>query len=180
MEILLDHVALLVTDIERALGTCERLGLCAGDVSEFAEEGTRECYVGSPDESGRLLLMQAISPGPYQDALNKRGPGIHHLAYRVKGMGELEAELVRAGWRQLTQPHLRSRWFARSGCVLLELHDADRDDFSGTPFQCISAINLPHDVEPYKALRFGRGQIESSRSEQAIMFNARYFGVSAF
>ena len=46
----------------------------------------------------RLLLMQANGPGPYQTALNKRGPGLHHIALDVLDIDEFVGSLVGSGW----------------------------------------------------------------------------------
>ena len=76
----LDHVALLVEDIERAVAGARMLGLQVEDPASFPGEGTREAYAGPPGAPAKLLLMAAAGPGPYARALEKRGPGLHHLA----------------------------------------------------------------------------------------------------
>lgn len=179
MELVLDHIALLVRDMDRAINAVERLRLCPGDVSDFADEGTRECYVGSPDESGRLLLMQALGPGPYQTAFNKRGPGLHHLAYRVRGLPELEEELGQLGWNRLAHAHLRDVWYARKGSLLLEISDVMQGNFAGTTDQQVSGIRLGQDVKPYQPLQVGRCQIEFGEAGPALCVNWQWIDVPA-
>lgn len=74
----LDHVALLVPDLEPAAAGARALGLPVDPPQRFPSEGTCESYVGSG--GARLLLLGPIGPGPYRDALTRRGPGLHHLA----------------------------------------------------------------------------------------------------
>jgi len=125
-----DHVALLVPDLESALSTITRLGLEHGEIEDFPAEGTREVYVGEPGQQGRLLLMQPLGDGPYQRALSKRGPGLHHVAI---GVADLSAFLSRdaSGW--LLHPHsvesissCSTTWLARPGVgTLVEVVEAD-------------------------------------------------------
>src|SRR3954470_23207445 len=96
---MIDHVALLVRSVERAAQALAQLGVGSiGTKDSFPSEGTAEVYVGAPERGARLLLMEAIGPGPYQQALAKRGPGLHHLAFVV---GDVQAAIARgtaAGW----------------------------------------------------------------------------------
>jgi catechol 2,3-dioxygenase-like lactoylglutathione lyase family enzyme len=121
----LDHVALLVSSLERSLERLEESGLAAGPIESFPSEGTREVYLGDPDRPARLLLLEATAEGPYQRSLRKRGPGLHHVAFEAP---ELEAFAAQVrGW--LLHPHsLQSHkgantlWFARPGVgTLLEV-----------------------------------------------------------
>jgi len=95
---LLDHVAVLVTDIHEALAALAPAPGLTGEPQSFPAEGTREIYLGSPEQTGRLLLLEAIGPGPYARALARRGPGLHHLALRVDDVRAYTAALADAGW----------------------------------------------------------------------------------
>lgn len=129
----LDHVALLVSSLEPVLERLAESGLAAGPVESFPSEGTREVYLGDPDQPGRLLLLEATGPGPYQRALEKRGPGLHHLAIEVPDPKAFAADA--GGW--LLHPHSlesspNTLWFARPGVgALLEVTRAGA--ISGAP-----------------------------------------------
>lgn len=117
----LDHVGVLVADVAAAVPIAStRLQFEAGPVESFPGEGTRECYLGSGP--ARLLLLEAAGPGPYQRALEKRGPGLHHVAYRFAGPLEASLPLL-PGW--LLHPHSLASmpqgtlWLARPGVPLL-------------------------------------------------------------
>lgn len=74
-----NHIAILVRDIDAITRTFP--SFCVLHPKEDQErEGTREQYVDfGPAGSPSLLLVQAIADGPYARALQKRGPGLHHI-----------------------------------------------------------------------------------------------------
>src|ERR1044071_1670066 len=94
----LNHVAFLVDSIEMVLEENIFDPGAIGEIEEFPSEGTRELYIGQSDQMGKLLLMQANGPGPYQDALNKRGTGLHHIAIDVPSIDDFVATLSGSGW----------------------------------------------------------------------------------
>jgi hypothetical protein len=62
---ILDHIAFVVPSLERALQALGTVRFAVGEPQAYPSEGTRELYVGDPDQVGRLLLMQpAGEPGP--------------------------------------------------------------------------------------------------------------------
>lgn len=86
MKLRLDHVAILtrsLSETERSLpADLERY-----EVEEFPGEGTKEQYIGLNKNGGPcLLLLEAISEGPYKRSLAKRGPGLHHLGCKVESI----------------------------------------------------------------------------------------------
>lgn len=81
MQLFVDHVALLVRDLEQSLAQIRDLDVVTGPIEEFPGEGTREVYVGAEAHSARLLFIQPLGDhGPYARAMLKRGPGLHHIA----------------------------------------------------------------------------------------------------
>ncbi|MBI3097372.1 MAG: VOC family protein [Planctomycetes bacterium] len=143
----MDHVALLVANVEAVVARLDALGLSAGPIEEFPAEGTREAYAGAPDCSARLLLMQPMgTEGPYARAFAARGPGLHHVAVNVPALEKHIAHV--RGW--LLHPRslesitkCRTAWLARPGVgTLLEIRDAA--PVGGPPM--VQAIEVP--VEP--------------------------------
>lgn len=94
----LNHIAFLVRDIDSALKETPFPNGLIGKIQEFPSEGTREVYIGKQDQRGRLLLMEAIGDGPYLSALEKRGPGLHHIALDVKDLDSYVEQLAGSGW----------------------------------------------------------------------------------
>ncbi|MCA2959599.1 MAG: VOC family protein [Silvanigrellales bacterium] len=141
-----DHVALLVRSIEK---TCEKLASfqsIMGSIENFPGEGTRERYIGPEDASARLLLMQpADENGPYAKAMQRRGPGLHHLALNVLDLREFIETLAGSGWYLLPQSlrtieQSKTAWLGRPGVgALLEIHE--RNPKIGAPF--VSRVELP-------------------------------------
>lgn len=93
----LNHVSILVPSVEKTAKTLEDKGYDIGPVDTFEGEGTKEIYINYGN-AGSLLLMEAIGPGPYQRALEKRGPGLHHLAIDVEKIVKALEGLTKAGW----------------------------------------------------------------------------------
>lgn len=79
----LDHVAIAVASIDDALPAFEALTGRPGSPRERVEaQGIELCFVGEGD--GKLELIQPLAADtPVGRFLAKRGPGLHHIAYRV-------------------------------------------------------------------------------------------------
>lgn len=98
MKSVLNHIAILVESIESTLAEKSFSNELLGPIEEFPSEGTRELYVGHGNQMGRLLFMQAIGDGPYKSALEKRGPGLHHIAIDVEDIDLFVDQLAGSGW----------------------------------------------------------------------------------
>jgi len=111
----------------------------AGAAEDFPGEGTREAYLGGPGARSRLLLMQALdgAQGPYRRALEKRGPGLHHVALAAPDVEGFVAGLAGSGWLLLprsleTLRGARTAWLARPGVpALIEVFESGEDDGGG-------------------------------------------------
>ena len=142
-----DHIALLVTDLEKTLETLNP-DWHFGKIDTFPAEGTKEIYIGPPNATGKLLLIEPIGAGPYQNALEKRGAGLHHIAINVPDCRAYADKIAGSGWylhpSSLTTFHTyQTIWFARPATPLLievaqrkPLAQSDQVDF-------ISKIEVP-------------------------------------
>ncbi len=92
MELPLDHVAIAVPSITAALPLFELLANAGGSRIERVEaQQVDVAFIGSG--AGRIELLQPSAPeSTVQKFLDKRGPGLHHIAYRVP---DIEAALTR-------------------------------------------------------------------------------------
>ena len=91
------HVAILVPSVKKAAQNLTRYGFSIGPEQVWDNEGTCEIYV-QKESNNSLLLMEPIKPGPYQNALTKRGPGLHHLAIDVLNLEQFLNSIVASGW----------------------------------------------------------------------------------
>lgn len=118
-----NHIAILVSDMEAVSSVLPHA--CTLHASEDQPtEGTRERYVTlGEEETPSLLLMQAISNGPYSRALHKRGPGLHHIGCVCE---DLEREIAESDRQRLLLHPISLRtykygvvWLCRPGVPYL-------------------------------------------------------------
>ncbi len=88
-----DHVAVAVSSLEEA---CALFQLVAGDssspIEELTAQGARVAFVGS------IELVEPLGPDtPVGRFLERRGQGLHHVAYRVPDLIEALSRLKAEG-----------------------------------------------------------------------------------
>ncbi|HUH13259.1 MAG TPA: methylmalonyl-CoA epimerase [Longimicrobiales bacterium] len=125
----LDHVGIAVRSLAEAVPLFERLTGSRGSPPERVEsQGVELVFVG--EGPARLELLAPLSEAsPVARFLAARGPGLHHLAYRVPDIRAALRELVADGFRAVdAEPragahgHLVAFLHPRStGGVLMEL-----------------------------------------------------------
>jgi methylmalonyl-CoA/ethylmalonyl-CoA epimerase len=92
----IDHVAIAVRDLEAAIGYYRDTYRVDVDHREVVEsDGVEEALLKVAD-SYVQLLTPVRSDSPVAAFLDKRGEGIHHVAYRVASCAEA-LEAVKAG-----------------------------------------------------------------------------------
>jgi methylmalonyl-CoA epimerase len=125
----LDHVAIAVHSIADALPRFELLtGGHASPRERVDAQGVDVVFVGEGE--GRLELLEPLAPeSAVGRFLERRGPGIHHLAYRVPDLAAALGRLAAAGVRLIDEeprPGAHGRKVAflhpsSTGGVLIEL-----------------------------------------------------------
>jgi len=93
----LDHIAIAVRDLDEAVRTyTETLGLRLNARETVEHMGVEAAFL----ECGGLLL-EILAPladdSPVGRFLEKRGPGVHHIAFEVERLDELLEKLKRKG-----------------------------------------------------------------------------------
>lgn len=131
----LDHVAIAVPSIASATPIYELLtGGAASPPERVETQGVTVSFIGTG--TGRIELIEPTSPeSPVARFLDRRGPGLHHLAYRVDDLGATLALLKERGLRlidEVPRPGAHQRLVAfihpeSTGGVLIELVQ-DRTD----------------------------------------------------
>lgn len=97
----LHHVAIVVGSIAEARKVyVDLLGLVPHEVEHVPDQMVRVlvCYAGAQ----RIELVEPAAPdSPVSTFLEKRGGGLHHLAWRVDDCAAAIAHLVQAGTRMI-------------------------------------------------------------------------------
>ena len=91
------HLGVAVEDLDAALSTYERLfGARLEHRATVPEQGVEAATVRIGD--GRVELLEPLGKDtPVGRFLDKRGPGMHHIAYEVPDVSAALAGLERAG-----------------------------------------------------------------------------------
>lgn len=96
-ELPLDHVGIAVHSLDEAV-PLYRLITGAGDAprERLTSQGVELVFIGSGN--GRLELLQPVDDhSPIARFIERHGPGIHHLAYRVPDVAAALDRLVDSG-----------------------------------------------------------------------------------
>ena len=103
MELPLDHVAIAVPSIGAVLPLFELItGGTSSPLERVESQNVDVAFVGSG--LGCIELLQpAAAESTVQRFLEKRGPGLHHIAYRVTDIDAALARLAAAGIRLIDQ-----------------------------------------------------------------------------
>uniref|UniRef100_Q01QU8 LAO/AO transport system ATPase n=1 Tax=Solibacter usitatus (strain Ellin6076) TaxID=234267 RepID=Q01QU8_SOLUE len=123
----IDHLGIAVQSLEDAIRFYESLGLAVVRRETVATEKVDAAML--PVGNSRIELLQASAPdSPIAKFLQKRGPGLHHVALRVPDLNAAVAGLKASGARLLNEPRAGAGGHiyvfvhpASTGGVLLEL-----------------------------------------------------------
>jgi methylmalonyl-CoA/ethylmalonyl-CoA epimerase len=130
----LDHVGIAVADLDAAIAWYhDHLGMIVLHEEVNDDQGIREAMLsvrGAPRGSAQIQLMAPVSDSSaIAKFLDKRGPGLQQLAYRVSNLDQLTARLEDQGVRLLYDAPRRGTAESRinfihpkdAGGVLIEL-----------------------------------------------------------
>jgi methylmalonyl-CoA/ethylmalonyl-CoA epimerase len=86
----LDHIGVAVENVSSLGRLFALLGLGIDHAEDVASEGVRAHFIPLPAEGAHLELLEVTNPeGTVARFIAKRGPGVHHLSFRLS-KGELE------------------------------------------------------------------------------------------
>jgi methylmalonyl-CoA/ethylmalonyl-CoA epimerase len=99
----LDHVAILVSDLDAAIRLYRDVyGLQLSEVEEVPTEQVRVAIFGHG--AGRIELVSPLGPdSPMAKTIAKRGEGLHHICLEVPDIGAAMAALKSGGAPLLDQ-----------------------------------------------------------------------------
>ena len=99
-----DHVGIAVADLDEATTWyADTLGLIATHTETNEEQGVREAMLSAPGDTGAAIqLLAPLRPdSPIGKFIDRNGPGIQQLAYRVTDIDAACAALREKGVRLL-------------------------------------------------------------------------------
>ena len=99
----IDHVGIAVADLDAAIEMYEQsFGMRCVHTEVNEEQGVREAMLEVGDSGSYLQLLAPLSPdSTIGKFLDKNGPGIQQMAYRVSSIDEVSAHLRSQGMRLL-------------------------------------------------------------------------------
>ena len=102
----LHHVAIAVTSVAEARSAYEALGLAASEPEFVPEQRVNVLMLRVDARAGsqRIELVEpASADSPISKFLEKRGPGLHHLAWKVDDCVRAIAQLKAAGLKMIDE-----------------------------------------------------------------------------
>ena len=115
----LDHVALAVTDLDKAQGIYEALGLVFNQHREEVKSEKVITAFASIDEHAHLELLKSTDDdGPIAKFIQKKGEGIHHLCFRVSDIVGKQQELSEQGFKFVYQAPVKGA----NNCLVNFIH----------------------------------------------------------
>lgn len=114
----LHHIGIAVRSIDDVLPRyVDQLGMTVDSVEEVPSEGVKVCVLLAGET--RVELLEPTDPGsPVARFLDRRGPGVHHLAYRVEDAGAV-VRVLRDAEVPLIEPAPRP---GAHGCTVAFIH----------------------------------------------------------
>src|SRR5437870_10707410 len=114
----IDHIGIATSTIAEATSFWrDILGLPAEEIEEVPEQKVRVCML--PVGESRIELLEATSPdSPIARFVEKRGPGIHHLAVRVNDIYAALEQLKLRGARLIDSEPRKGA----NGCLVAFVH----------------------------------------------------------
>jgi methylmalonyl-CoA epimerase len=117
----IDHVGIAVADVDASLEFFTGvLGLASGETEDIKGQNSRVRFVDTGE--AKLELVESLAPdSPIAKYIEKRGPGLHHVALRVPDIHAAMARVVAAGVRLIDQEPRRGA----HGSLIAFVHPGD-------------------------------------------------------
>lgn len=97
-----DHIGIVVRDVEEARQAYEALGLKVTHVKEVAEQKVKVAFLPVGDTEIELVQPITADSG-VAGFLEKRGEGLHHICFEVDDIEATLADLKARGMRLIDQ-----------------------------------------------------------------------------
>jgi methylmalonyl-CoA/ethylmalonyl-CoA epimerase len=98
----IDHIGIAVPSIDEYLKIYEDLGLKSQGIEEVTEQKVKVCFL--PVGDSEIELLESTDPeGPIAKFIEKKGPGIQHIAIRVDNIESAILDLKEKGWKMIDE-----------------------------------------------------------------------------
>jgi methylmalonyl-CoA/ethylmalonyl-CoA epimerase len=99
----IEHIGIAVSNLDESIAYYEKvLGLECYAIEEVADQKVRTAFFKVGDT--KIELLESTDPeGPIGKYIEKKGPGIHHLAFAVKNVEESLKHAEKEGVRLIDQ-----------------------------------------------------------------------------
>ena len=99
----IEHIGIAVNNLEEAIGFYEKiLNLTCYAIEEVADQKVRTAFFKVGDT--KIELLESTDPeGPVGKFIEKKGEGVHHIAFAVENIEEALAETAAKGVRLIDQ-----------------------------------------------------------------------------
>lgn len=99
----IEHIGIAVASLEEAIPYYEKvLGLECYAIEEVADQKVRTAFFQVGET--KIELLESTDPqGPIGKFIEKRGPGVHHLAFAMENVGEALKEAREKGVRLIDE-----------------------------------------------------------------------------
>lgn len=134
----IEHIGIAVKDLGAAIGVYEKLlGVPCYGVEEVPDQSVRTAFFRLGHS--KIELLESTSPdGPIAKFIEKRGEGIHHIAYAVDDIRGTLRELAAGGVRLIDgEP--------RKGAEGLSIAFVHPDSACGVLSEMTESGRTPHD-----------------------------------
>ncbi len=116
----LDHIGIAVENLEKGSEFYRALGFAEMDVEEVPSEKVKVGFLRLGNRANLELLEATSEDSAVRKFLEKRGPGIHHICLRVKGIDRILEDLKAKGVRLINE---KAKMGAH-GCRVAFIHPA--------------------------------------------------------
>lgn len=99
----IDHVAIAVNTLTEGFKFYETLGFDGMETEEVPSEKVKTGFLKLGNRATIELLEPTSEDSPVKKYLDKRGPGIHHICLRVKGIDAIVESLKAKGVRMINE-----------------------------------------------------------------------------
>jgi methylmalonyl-CoA/ethylmalonyl-CoA epimerase len=119
----IEHIGIATRDLEGAVSFWrDKLGLSLESTEEVSDQGVRVAMLALGEASVELL-EPSIEGSPVAKFLEKRGPGIHHIAVRVDDIRSMLSHLKEQGLRLIDE----SPRIGADGCLVAFVHPSSTE-----------------------------------------------------